>query len=88
MIATLLLVLAVAVVLERITRGSRLRLPRRIAWVGDVAGAALLGMAWAMILTNGEADVPARVMAGTAIIYASAALVLALMKSYSVVRRN
>ena len=91
MIATLLLVLAVAVVLERITRGARLRLPRRIAWVGDVAGAALLGMAWAMILTDGEADVPARVMAGTAIIYASAALaalLLALMKSYSVVRRS
>lgn len=91
MIATLLLVLAVGVVLERITRGPRLRLPRRIAWVGDVAGAALLGMGWAMILTDGEADVPARVMAGTAIIYASAALaalVLALMKSYSVVRRN
>lgn len=91
MIVTLLIVLAVGVVLERITRGPRLRLPRRIAWVGAVAGAALLGMIWAMILTDGDADIPARFMAGVGIIYAAAslgALVLALMRSYSIVRRD
>jgi hypothetical protein len=59
--------------------------------VGDVAGVALLGMAWAMILTDGGADVPVRLMAGTAIIYAAAALgalVLAFIRSYSLVRRD
>jgi hypothetical protein len=91
MIVTLLVVLSVGIVLERMTRGRRLRAPRRIAWVGDVAGVALLGMAWAMILTDGGADVPVRLMAGTAIIYAAAALgalVLAFIRSYSLVRRD
>lgn len=90
MIVTLLVVLAVGIVLERVTQGPRLHLPRRIAWAGDVAGVALLGMAWAMIVTGGEADVPVRLMAGVGIIYAAlmlGALVLSLMKSYSVVRR-
>lgn len=91
MIVTLLVVLSVGIVLERMTRGRWLRVPRRIAWVGGVAGVALLGMAWAMILTDGGADVPVRLMAGTAIIYAAAALgalVLAFIRSYSLVRRD
>jgi hypothetical protein len=47
-------------------------------------------LVWAMILTDGEA-LPARVLAGVAIIYAATALgalVLALMRSYAVVRRS
>lgn len=61
MIMTLLIVMVVGVVLERITRGPRLRLPRRIAW------------------------------AGAGVIYAAAsrgALVLALMRSHAIVRRD
>jgi hypothetical protein len=91
MIVVLLVVLAVGIVLERMTRGDRLRLPRRISWVADVAGVALGAMAWAMIVTDGDADVPARLMAGTAIIYAAGALgalVLSFIRSYSLVRRE
>jgi len=91
MIVVLLVVIAVGIVLERVTRGERLRLPRRISWVADVVGVALGAMAWTMIVTDGEADVPARLMAGTAVIYAAATLgvlVLAVIRSYSLVRRE
>ena len=91
MIITLLVVLAVGVVLQRVTTGSRMRAPRIVAIVSTCAGAVLLGMAWAMILTDGGADIPGRVMAGVAIIYAATALgalVLALLRSYALVRRT
>lgn len=91
MIVTLLVVMAVGLTLHRVTAGARLRTPRIVAMVSGVAGVILLGMAWAMIVTDGEADIPARVIAGVAIIYAATALgalVLALMRSYSVVRRS
>ena len=90
MLATFLVVAAVAIVLWRVTRGERLRTPRIVAGVSMVAGAAFGAMMWAMILTDGEA-LPARVLVGVAIIYAATglgALVLALMRSYAVVRRS
>ncbi len=91
MIITLLVVLAAGIVLQRVTRGGRMRAPRIVAVVSTCAGAVLLGLAWAMILTDGEAGIPGRLMAGVAIIYAATALgalVLALMRSYVVVRRT
>ncbi|MBU6363397.1 MAG: hypothetical protein KGQ95_04170 [Acidobacteria bacterium] len=90
MIVTFLVVAAVAIVLWKVTRGERLRTPRIVAAVSTLAGVVFGGMIWAMILTDGEA-MPARVLAGVAIIYAATALgalVLALMRSYAVVRRS
>ena len=57
----------------------------------DVAGLVLLGMVWAMIATDGAAGVPDRAIAGTAIIYAVfalGALVMAVVRSYSIVCRD
>ena len=91
MIITLLVVLAVGVVLQRVTAGARMRAPRIVAIVSTFAGVVLLGLAWAMILTDGGAGIPGRVIAGVAIIYAATALgalVLALMRSYALVRRT
>lgn len=91
MIVTLLVVLAVALTLLRVTSGARLRMPRIVAMVSGIAGILLLAFAWAMIITDGDAGIPARVIAGVAIIYAATALgalVLALMRSYAVVRRS
>lgn len=89
MLALLLVVAAAAVVLSRVVAGPNLRLPRMVARVAYVAGVVFLAMGWAMILTDGEA-LPGRVLAGVAIIYATSALaavVIALMRSYTVVRR-
>ncbi len=90
MIVTVLVVAAVAVVLWRVTRADHLRTPRIVAGVSVVAGIVFGAMAWAMILTDGDA-LPARVLAGVGIVYAATALgalVLALMRSYAVVRRT
>ena len=90
MVATFLVVAAVAIVLWRVTRGEHLRTPRIVAGVSVVAGVVFGAMIWAMILSDGEA-LPARVLAGVAIIYAATALgalVLSLMRSYAVVRRS
>lgn len=90
MIVTFLVVAAVAIVLWKVTRGERLRTPRIVAAVSVLAGVVFGAMVWAMILTDGDA-LPARVLAGVAIIYAATALgalVLALMRSYAVVRRS
>lgn len=89
MLALLLVVATAAVVLSRVVAGPDLRLPRIVARVAHVAGVVFLAMGWAMILTDGEA-LPGRVLAGVAIIYATSALaavVIALMRSYTVVRR-
>ncbi len=89
MIAVLLVIAAVAIVLIRAVTGPNLRLPRIVSYVSDVTGLIFLGMAWPMILTDGDA-IPGRVLAGVAIIYATstlAALVIALMRNYTVVRR-
>ena len=90
MLALLLVVAAAAVVLSRVVAGPNLRLPRMVARVAYVGGVVFLAMGWAMILTDGEA-LPGRVLAGVAIIYATSALaavVIALMRSYTVVRRT
>ena len=90
MIVTFLVVAAVAIVLWKVTRGERLRTPRIVAGVSVVAGVVFGALIWAMILTDGEA-LPTRVLAGVAIVYAATALgalVLALMRSYAVVRRS
>ena len=90
MLVTVLVVAAVAIVLWKVTRGERLRTPRIVAAVSALAGVVFGAMIWAMILTDGEA-LPARVLAGVAIIYAATALgalVLSLMRSYAVVRRS
>lgn len=90
MIVTFLVVAAVAIVLQRVTRGPNLRTPRIVAAISAVAGVVFMALVWAMILTDGEA-LPGRVLAGVAIIYAATALgalVLSLMRSYAVVRRS
>jgi len=91
MIAALLVVVAVALVLRHLTLPARARRARRVALAGDVAGLVLLGMVWAMIATDGAAGIPDRAIAGTAIIYAASALgalVMAVMRSYAIVRRD
>jgi hypothetical protein len=91
MIAALLVVVAVALVLRHLTLPARARRARRVAIAGDAAGLVLLGMVWAMIATDGAAGIPDRAIAGTAIIYAASALsalVMAVMRSYAIVRRD
>lgn len=86
-----LLVVAVALVLRHLSAPERARRARRVAIAADVAGLVLLGMVWAMIATDGAAGVPDRAIAGTAIIYAASALgalVMAVMRSYAIVRRD
>ena len=64
---------------------------RPVAVTADVTGLMLLGMVWAMIATDGAAGVPDRAIGGTAIIYAASALgalVMAVMRSYAIVRRD
>jgi len=91
MIAALLVVVAVALVLQHLTLPASARRARRVAMAGDAAGLVLLGMVWAMIATDGAAGIPDRAIAGTAIIYAASALgalVMAVMRSYAIVRRD
>ena len=91
MIAALLVVVAVALVLRHLSAPERARRARRVAIAADVAGLVLLGMVWAMIATDGAAGVPDRAIAGTAIIYAVfalGALVMAVVRSYSIVCRD
>jgi hypothetical protein len=89
MLFVLILVGAVSIVVLRMTTGTAARAVRRPAVFRVLPGAVLVGLAWAMILSDGEA-VPGRVIAGVAIIYAASAggaLVLALMRNYEIVRR-
>ena len=91
MIAALLVVVAVALVLRHLSAAARARRARRVAVAADVAGLVLLGMVWAMIATDGAAGIPDRAIGGTAIIYAASALgalVMAVMRSYAIVRRD
>ncbi len=91
MITVLLVITAVALVLHHLTASARLTAARYVTYTSDVTGLMMLGMAWAMILTGGDAGVPARAIAGVAIIYVTSALgalVMAVMRSYTIVRRD
>lgn len=90
MLLALLVVLGVALLLLAMVRGPRLR-PARIAmWVSHATGLALLGMIWALIVSDGDVPLPGRVVGGIAIIYVTSsltAILVTLMRRYAVVRR-
>lgn len=59
--------------------------------VGLVSGFILAWMAWLMTWSDGGIGIPARVIAGTAIIYAASSLasgLIALLGGYTIVRRD
>ena len=90
-ISALVVFVAACIAVVRASASHPIRWSRITMWVSLVSGMVLLWMAWLMTWTAGDIGIPARVIAGTAIIWAATSLavgLIALMGGYRIVRRE
>lgn len=90
MLAVALIFGAVVFIVAWLSRESPPRPLRAVAVASHVTGTILLIIAWLLILSDGEIDIPGRVAAGLAIIYAAAtlaAVIMGMLDRWTIVRR-
>ena len=90
-ISVLVVFVAISIAVVRAAASHPTRWERICLAVGLVSGFILLWMAWLMTWTDGDIGIPARLIAGTAIIYAATSLatvLIAFLGGYKIVRRD
>lgn len=90
MLAVALVFGAIVFIVAWLSRESPPLLLRAVAVASHVTGTILLIIAWLLILSDGEIDIPGRVAAGLAIIYAAAtlaAVIMGMLDRWTIVRR-
>ncbi len=90
MLAVALVFGAIVFIVAWLSRESPPLLLRAVAVASHATGTILLIIAWLLILSDGEIDIPGRVTAGLAVIYAAATLavvIMGLLDRWTIVRR-